>query len=500
MRFLSVFSLLLSVASADRVSLTFTLDPGKNMSSLVLYRMNGAVLMGRCGRRINTRVPIDFSEVTVNVDGEGRVPPFGNYNEKSFETIPVTSGNFTVGDATYAIHPNPLLSGGPSCKTDVDSVNNRISVYCRRLYWDYTDIISDMKTADTDCFGPFPPLLGEFEKDYYTKEEKQDYERKSVLIPKIGRRCKKDEEKKPPPNLDGAGWPHQRYLFQQISDVMECGKNHTCSACSDNSKNIAYGFTTLSGLSFSSRIGGKDSGLTVTRDITHGFSVTRSWTVGNSYSCPGNPGDQVCVWYRVAHTAWTVRERDPLPLRTGYTKQTINAAPNRRNEGGGVVCRYNNECRSKGDKYWDCYGRKDAQFRYCPPPGYPPKLHLDPGPLPQDREFVARAIARLEKKQRIIGERGENAWAYYERKERELEKRLKMEYAEKWRHAIQQEKEEMEIILKEEKEAEKERKKQEQIDNDRKKYGKKSQKEKEIQEQMDKMENVEEVLYGGIDF
>lgn len=196
----------------------------------------------------------------------------------------------------------------------------------------------------------------------------------------------------------------------------------------------------------------------------------------------------------------TVREPDPLPPRTGYTKQTINAAPNRRNEGGGVVCRYNNECRSKGDKYWDCYGRKDEQFRYCPPPGYPPKLHLDPGPLPQDQEFVARTIARLEKKKNIIADRGENAWADYESEEKTLQNRMEREYAEKWRHAIQQEKEEMEIILKEEKAVEKERRKQAQIDKDRKKYGKESQKEKEIQKQMDKMGNIEEVLYGGIDF
>lgn len=205
MRFLSVFSLLLSVASADRVSLTFTLDPGKNISSLVLYRMNGAVLMGRCGRRINTRVPIDFSEVTVNCDGEGRVPPYGNYNEKSSFIIPVTSGNFTVGDATYAIHPNPVFSGGPSCKTDVDPVNNRISIYCSTLYWDYTDVIQDTRTVETDCFGPFPPVVGEFEMDYYTKEQKQDYEKKRVLIPKIGRRCPPDRENKKPAGIDGAG-------------------------------------------------------------------------------------------------------------------------------------------------------------------------------------------------------------------------------------------------------------------------------------------------------
>jgi hypothetical protein len=69
------------------------------------------------------------------------------------------------------------------------------------LYWDYTDIIYEMKTVDTNCFGPFPPVRGQFDSDYY---------KKSDPVPKIGRRCKKKKKKEEgellaPLNADGAG-------------------------------------------------------------------------------------------------------------------------------------------------------------------------------------------------------------------------------------------------------------------------------------------------------
>lgn len=258
-------------------------------------------------------------------------------------------------------------------------------------------------------------------------------------------------------------------------------------------------------------------GFTIGFTLTHGFSVTISWTVGNSYSCPGNPGDQVCIWYKVAHTACrsqtylysvskmlidnigTIRPPDPFSFGTaGFMKQTIVAAPNRQNQGGGVICGYNNECRSRGDKYWDCYGRKDKEFRYCPPPGHPLKLHLDPGPLPQDLESAAIKTAREAKKKRIIAERGKDSWADYERKEMELEKRLKMEYAVKWRRAIQQEKAERQVIEQEEKEAKEEMEDREEYEEEKKKK-KKKKKNKKKNKEKDTKDDIMEVG-GGISF
>ncbi|KAF5579275.1 uncharacterized protein FSUBG_13650 [Fusarium subglutinans] len=433
MRFLSAFSLLLSVASAAKVSLSFILDAEEDMSSLVIYRRNGGVLMGRCGRTINSTVPIDFSQVTVN--GEGAIPPYGNYDEESTSIIPITSGNFTVGKATYAIHPNPVFSGGPSCKTDVDPVNNRISIYCKRLYWDHTDIMPENKTVDTDCFGPYPPVKGERDPDYYPGNGKRPfYKRNSMLEPdyspgnetqpfykrdlmlKMGRRCPKKKEKPVITSLDGAGWPHQRYLFEQISEVVHCGHNQTCCASSDTSKAIAYGVSMMASVGINVGVKAPQDTVGVNLDfsVTWGLSVTKTWTIGNSYTCHGKEGDTVCVWYKVAHTAITVRNQRPARrhdklrgIKTQpYGKQMVVAAPNRRNEGGGVVCKYNDECKSLGDTYWDCYGTEDPHFRYCPPLGYPPKLDPADGPLPQDSESMAIKRDREEKKKKMIAAKG----------------------------------------------------------------------------------------------
>ncbi|KAF4439172.1 hypothetical protein FACUT_4355 [Fusarium acutatum] len=369
MQFLSAFSLLLSVASAAKISLSFTLDAGRNMSSLIVYRRNGGVLMGRCGRRINTKVPIDFSKVTVN--DKGARSPYGNYIEKGSSIVPITSGNFTVGNATYAIHPNPVFAGGPSCKTDVDSVNNRISVYCTELYWDYTDIIKETINVETDCFGPFPPVRGEFEMDYYTKEEKEDYYKKSLPMPKIGRRCNVRV------SLDGAGWPHQRYLFTQVSEVAECGKNQTCCTGRDRSGGFTFGMTGGVGCEFM-------PGAT----LTFGFMVQRTWTTGNSYTCQGNPGDRVCVWYKVAYTAYTVRK-------------------------------------AIGNKY--------------------------KGPLPQCLEKEALKKKREEEKERIIAAGGDRAWKDHERGRKKLEDRLKKEYKAKMKDIKEHEKIEKKRLKEQEK-------------------------------------------------
>ncbi|KAF5572466.1 hypothetical protein FPANT_13059, partial [Fusarium pseudoanthophilum] len=337
-----------------------------------------------------------------------------------------------MGNDTYAIHPNPIFSGGPSCKTDVDSVNQRISVYCTMLYWDYTDIIYDMKTVDTTCFGPFPPVRGQFDSDYY----------KSDPMPKIGRRCKKDKKKKKegepiaPLNADGAGWPHQRYLYQQISDVVHCGKNHTCCVSSDKSKTVSFSAQILMAMGVNLELPSIIPliKMTLTQQTTFGFSATTAWTEGNSYTCHGNPGDQVCIWYRVAHTAFVLRER---------------AAPNNQNEGGGVICRYNDECRSMGDKFWDCYGRQDELLRYCPPPGYPPKLYRDKRPLQQCSESVAIWNAKLERMRETIAAKGIPAWKDQQRESKELEDRLEMEDEEKWGTLREQEKMEEERLRRE---------------------------------------------------
>ncbi|KAF5977250.1 hypothetical protein FBULB1_6622 [Fusarium bulbicola] len=262
------------------------------MSSVVVYHRNGPILMGRCGRRINTKVPIDFSNITLNY--ERTRSPFGNHMvmKDGRVELPITNGNFTVGKDTYAIEPDPVFSGGPSCGTDVDTVNNRVFVHCLGLYWDYTDIVNNTATADTDCFGPFPPTRDDRETDYYTKDEKADYFKKSHLMSKIDRRCKKNSFAK----LDGTGWPHPRFLYKQVSDVIQCDKNREC--CTGHDKSYTFAFGIMKSIAIG--VSAKDI-MSVTH--TSGYSMTDSWSTGNSYVCHGKPGDRVCVWYKVAHTA-----------------------------------------------------------------------------------------------------------------------------------------------------------------------------------------------------
>jgi hypothetical protein len=220
--------------------------------------------------------------------------------------------------------------------------------------------------------------------------------------------------------------------------------------------------------------------LTVTQQASIGFTVTESWTEGNSYTCHGNPGDRVCIWYRVAHTACkshaylyaiskmlmdnivVIREPGEEFINSCeiHGKQNMIVAPNQQNEGGGVICRYNDECRSMGERFWDCYGRQDEHLRYCPPPGYPPKLYLDKGPLQQCSESVAIWNAGLERMRGTIAAKGEPAWKDQQRKSKKLEDRLEREDEEKWGTIREREKmDEERIRRKLEAEAEEKKKK-----------------------------------------
>lgn len=158
MRCFYAVSLILFVASATKIRLSFILQPEKNLSSLTVYRDSGGLIGGICGRTFEAREPIDFSEV--NDRGEG---------------------NFTVGNATYKVHHHPLLSGGPRCHTDPNPPY--ISIHCSRLWWN--DNFTAVETMEDSCFGNF------------TQEEAPLQKRHQK--PKLERRCRRS------PNRDGSG-------------------------------------------------------------------------------------------------------------------------------------------------------------------------------------------------------------------------------------------------------------------------------------------------------
>ncbi|KAF5261684.1 hypothetical protein FOXYS1_7615 [Fusarium oxysporum] len=88
-------------------------------------------------------------------------------------------------------------------------------------------------------------------------------------------------------------------------------------------------------------IDGSAFGWTATANIDFialGFTVTESYNIGSSYTCNGGPNDTVCVWYKVANTAYVGRVPDvfiPTNDCDKHSKQVLIAAPNLGNDGGG---------------------------------------------------------------------------------------------------------------------------------------------------------------------
>ena len=144
-------------------------------------------------------------------------------------------------------------------------------------------------------------------------------------------------------DLSGDGNPHQNAWDSQLSETITCGPTAGCSVGSSKSKSHTVTY------SVSSKIGEWISG---------GFSVSQSWTTGNSYTCNGAAGDTVCIWYSTMHTAYTVHDSlrtvgsfgcnsDPI-----IGPDVILKSPNNNNAGGGYYCVVGT-CRNRGDNYWE---------------------------------------------------------------------------------------------------------------------------------------------------
>ncbi|KAH6962674.1 hypothetical protein BKA56DRAFT_698738 [Ilyonectria sp. MPI-CAGE-AT-0026] len=143
----------------------------------------------------------------------------------------------------------------------------------------------------------------------------------------------------------GDGDPHQNYYHLQISGVINCGSAASCSVGYLQSESFTIGFSTSA---------------TIYEWLSLGFDVSKSWTTRNTYTCTGEEGDDVCVWYNTAHTAVTVRNylsklapcENPV---TVVSDPVIVKSPNSDNRGGGYYCVIGT-CRAKGDNYWDKTG------------------------------------------------------------------------------------------------------------------------------------------------
>lgn len=310
MRLLYGVYLLLSVASAADVRITFIRNIETNASSLIAFGASGGLITRICGTTIKAKESVDFS----------------NINENGV-------GNFTVGSTSFFVHSDPKYSGGPSCSTDFN--HRYTAIQCSGVKWDPEGVV---KQDTTSCFSG--NLVGRAFEDYQT----------DARYRKLQRRYKQK------PRLDGDGWPHQRYYYEQLSEVGYCSKTEGCSVSTSSTKTTTKSWSATVALPIW---------------ISGGYSVAKSWAFGASYSCNGGPGDAACVWYRVAHTAYTVRMPKGLTRKGMHGPQIVIASPNKHNIGGGFECATGKDCVHKGAMFWDCHGKKSKEFAHCGPPEQP---------------------------------------------------------------------------------------------------------------------------------
>lgn len=100
---------------------------------------------------------------------------------------------------------------------------------------------------------------------------------------------------------------------------------------------------------------GFSSSISPTNWISGGFSVEQSIETGNDYECTVNRGESVCVWYKVAHTAYTVHnwQSDTCSNEKEYSDSYVMTSPNENNSGGGFYCVTGSACRSQSEGYWE---------------------------------------------------------------------------------------------------------------------------------------------------
>lgn len=122
-----------------------------------------------------------------------------------------------------------------------------------------------------------------------------------------------------------------------------CGTTPKCSISYRKPKGVSISYTT--------------SNDHVENWISGGFFVREKWTTLNDYTCSAEAGETVCIWFNVAHTAYTVWN-DYLDTCDGLARHSdpfILFSPNQANSGGGEYCVIG-PCRHEGDWWWDYSG------------------------------------------------------------------------------------------------------------------------------------------------
>ncbi|KPM44436.1 hypothetical protein AK830_g2087 [Neonectria ditissima] len=243
-------------------------------------------------------------------------------------------GNFTVGEKKYLVHSKAEYSGGPTCTRKYD---DKVTVVeCSGLDW----VPSSKVEIDEDCHD-----------DEDAKTAFRFLTRRAVIPQGSVKREANPIVDPPDCNIQegtflvGDGNPHQNYFHKQLSEVVSCGNSVSCTVGQSESTSYTIGWS---------------ASLTPFSWISGTFSVSETWTTGSTYSCTGAPGEDICVWYNTAHTAYTVQNKD-RNLCDGSTwydsgDPFVLFSPNSANRGGGYYCVIGT-CRAQGDGYWDYSGR-----------------------------------------------------------------------------------------------------------------------------------------------
>ena len=143
--------------------------------------------------------------------------------------------------------------------------------------------------------------------------------------------------------LQGKGDPHQNAWDAQLSETITCTGTAGCSVGVSNSQAWTVGFTATA---------------RINEWISGGFSVSKSWTTANTYTCNGAPGETVCLWYNTMHTAYTVYNIYEMVGTPGCNNFPVTGpnfilrSPNTNNAGGGYYCVVGT-CRTQGQAYWE---------------------------------------------------------------------------------------------------------------------------------------------------
>ncbi|KAH6888424.1 hypothetical protein B0T10DRAFT_488155 [Thelonectria olida] len=307
MHFFHKLTPFLAAAAALEVQLVWRLEKDSGKTSLSAYSSaKGSLVAETCGSTLKADSDIDFSDV--NEDG---------------------SGNFTVGDDSYRVHAKAKFSGGPACSK---TFNQEFAlVQCSGVEWTAKNAVQGNATH---CF----------ENDYSSRAL-ESIQRRGQTHEMHSRGL--DERQYctwyTTTSLVGDGNPHQNFLHKQLSETIACGTADSCSVGSMNSRSFTIGWS---------------ADASAAGWISGGFSVTETWTTGNTYTCTAGEGETICIWYNTAHTAYTVQNYDRNVCGTSNTNggPYVMYSPNDKNSGGGYYCVIGT-CRSQGDQYWDKTGR-----------------------------------------------------------------------------------------------------------------------------------------------